>query len=55
MKRTLAVAFLVCGLATVSVPAAHALPPCGPGIDVNCTTGTQSCRVWIGQLRTCIR
>jgi len=54
MKRTLTVALLACGLAAAAVPAAHALPPCGPGISVNCSTGTGSCRVWVGQLHECL-
>lgn len=54
MKKTLAVAVLACGLATVAVPAVQAAPPCGPGIDVNCSTGTGACRVWVGQLRSCL-
>lgn len=54
VKRTLAAVFLACGLATVAVPSAQALPPCGRGIDVNCSTGTGSCRVWVGQLYTCV-
>ena len=54
MKRTLAAVFLACGLAAVTAPTAQALPPCGRGIDVNCSTGTGSCRVWVGQLYTCV-
>lgn len=54
MKRTLAVVLLACGLATVAVPAAQAAPPCGRGIDVNCSTGTQACTLWVGQIYTCV-
>ncbi len=54
MKRTLAVAALACALATVAVPTAHAARPCGRGIDVNCSTGTEACLVWVGQIYSCV-
>lgn len=54
MKRTLAAALLACGLATAAVPAAQAAPPCGYGIQLNCSTPTGGCRVWVGQLRSCL-
>ncbi|HEX8002432.1 MAG TPA: hypothetical protein VF519_07025 [Mycobacteriales bacterium] len=54
MKRTLAVALLACGLVTAAVPAAQAAPPCGPGIQLNCSSGAGLCRVWVGQLHRCL-
>lgn len=54
MRHALAIALLGCALATVAAPAAQAARPCGPGIDVNCSTGTEACRVFVGQLRTCL-
>lgn len=54
MKRTLAVALLACALATVTAPAAQAARPCGRGIDVNCSTGTEACLVWVGQIFSCV-
>lgn len=54
MKRALLVALLAGALGTVAIPAAVALPPCGPGVQVNCSTGAGPCRVWVGQLHTCL-
>ncbi|HWL36390.1 MAG TPA: hypothetical protein VNQ77_09355 [Frankiaceae bacterium] len=54
MKRTFAAVFLACGLASVAVPPAQAARPCGRGIDVYCSTGTEACTLWVGQLYRCV-
>jgi len=55
VKRLLPAVLLACGLAATAVPAAQAVPVCGPVVGVNCWNGSAVCRIWIGPLDRCIR